>query len=156
MAQLSAFELSPLHGQQSPKKRTATYNNFCGPASSSKHPHQLLLCTDVAARGLDLPNVDLVVQFDPPQDPTQFNHRAGRTARAGQKGKAVALLTREGREEDYVEFMKRRGVPLIEEIANHGFIAVTPEEGDKVNGSLRKIVLKDRDLHDKVREAMHA
>ncbi|KAK9900880.1 DEAD-domain-containing protein [Cystobasidium minutum MCA 4210] len=149
LAQLSMFELSPLHGQQSPKKRTATYNNFCGAASSSKHPHQLLLCTDVAARGLDLPNVDLVVQFDPPQDPTQFNHRAGRTARAGQKGKAVALLTEEGREEDYVEFMKRRGVPLVDEIANHGFEPVTPAEGDKVNASLRKIVLKDRDYHDK-------
>jgi ATP-dependent RNA helicase DDX55/SPB4 len=92
-----------------------------------------------------------VVQFDPPQDPTQFNHRAGRTARAGQKGKAVVLLTQEGREEDYVEFMKRRGVPLIDELENSssGFRAVTEQEGEKVNASLRKIVMKDRDLHDK-------
>lgn len=104
----------------------------------------------MAARGLDLPNVDLVVQFDPPQDPTQFNHRAGRTARAGQRGKAVALLTQEGREEDYVEFMRRRGVPLVDETQNPRYQAVSTEEGDKINASLRKIVLKDRDLHDKV------
>lgn len=110
-----------------------------------------MLCTDVAARGLDLPNVDLVVQFDPPQDPTQFNHRAGRTARAGQKGKAVVLLTTEGREEDYVEFMKRRGVPLRNELEVSTFVPVKPEEGEKVNASLRKIVLQDREHHDKVR-----
>lgn len=92
-----------------------------------------------------------MVQFDPPQDPTQFNHRAGRTARAGQRGKAVALLTSEGREEDYVEFMKRRGVPLRNELEVSSFQPITPEEGDKVNASMRKIVLQDREHHDKVR-----
>lgn len=91
-----------------------------------------------------------MVQFDPPQDPTQFNHRAGRTARAGQKGKAVVLLTSEGREEDYVEFMKRRGVPMRNEIDVSHFAPVKAEEGEKVNASLRKIVLQDREYHDKV------
>lgn len=93
------------------------------------------------------------MQFDPPQDPTQFNHRAGRTARAGQKGKAVALLASEGREEDYVEFMKRRGVPLREEVGTSSFEPITSEEGEKVNASLRKIVMQDREYHDKVRRA---
>jgi ATP-dependent RNA helicase DDX55/SPB4 len=54
----------------------------------------------VAARGLDLPDVDTVIQFDPPVDPKQFSHRAGRTARAGKSGVAWVLLS--GPEEEYV------------------------------------------------------
>lgn len=55
----------------------------------------------MAARGLDLPDVDVVIQFDPPVDPKAFSHRAGRTARAGRKGRAYVLLC-EGREAEYV------------------------------------------------------
>lgn len=49
----------------------------------------LLVCTDVAARGIDIPDVAWIVQFDPPQDPSYFVHRVGRTARAGKKGEGV-------------------------------------------------------------------
>ena len=52
----------------------------------------MLLCTDVAARGLDIPDVDFVIQYDPPQDPNGFVHRCGRTARLGKEGHAVLLL----------------------------------------------------------------
>lgn len=48
----------------------------------------LLVCTDVAARGIDIPDVAWIVLFDPPQDPSYFIHRVGRTARAGKNGKA--------------------------------------------------------------------
>lgn len=60
----------------------------------------MLLTTDVAARGLDIPDVDVVLQFDPPSDPKSFSHRCGRTARAGKPGRATVLLTVE--EVDYV------------------------------------------------------
>lgn len=60
----------------------------------------VLLTTDVAARGLDIPDVDVVLQFDPPSDPKSFSHRCGRTARAGKSGRATVLLTEE--EVDYV------------------------------------------------------
>jgi superfamily II DNA/RNA helicase len=46
----------------------------------------------VAARGLDVPNVSLVVQYDPPEDPNDYVHRVGRTARAGAKGDSILFL----------------------------------------------------------------
>ena len=67
-----------------------------------------LLCTDVAARGLDIPDVHWVVQYDPPQDPSVFVHRVGRTARMGRTGHALVLLL--PHELAYVEFLRRRKV----------------------------------------------
>eukprot|EP00955_Chlamydomonas_euryale_P060925 357855-Chlamydomonas_euryale.AAC.2 len=52
----------------------------------------VLLCTDVAARGLDIPDVAWIVQVDPPQDPDQFVHRVGRTARMGRQKTALVML----------------------------------------------------------------
>lgn len=53
----------------------------------------VLIATDVAARGLDIPNVDLVVHYDMPQDSESFLHRSGRTGRAGKKGRAIVMHT---------------------------------------------------------------
>lgn len=53
----------------------------------------MLVATDVAARGIDVSNVGLVVQVEPPEDPKSFTHRSGRTARAGQSGDVVTLMT---------------------------------------------------------------
>lgn len=65
-----------------------------------------LLCTDVAARGLDVPDVGWVVQLDAPQDPDAFVHRVGRTARMGRAGAALALLL--PAEGTYVDFLRLR------------------------------------------------
>ena len=66
-----------LHGKQKQKKRTATFFEYVEKDTG------ILLCTDVAARGLDIPKVDWIIQFDPPDDPKEYIHRVGRTARAG-------------------------------------------------------------------------
>ena len=74
-----------LHGKQKQGKRTATFFEFC------EAKQGILLCTDVGARGLDIPAVDWIVQYDPPDQPEDYIHRVGRTAR-GTSGKGRALL----------------------------------------------------------------
>ena len=54
----------------------------------------VLVATDVAARGIDIPNVDLVIQLEPPNDSESYIHRSGRTARAGQAGKVITFYTK--------------------------------------------------------------
>jgi ATP-dependent RNA helicase DDX18/HAS1 len=74
------------HGKQKQHQRSATYMQFCNA------PSGVLFTTDVAARGLDIPKVDWIVQFDPPDDPVKYIHRVGRTARAGRCGNALMFL----------------------------------------------------------------
>lgn len=75
-----------LHGFMRQKERVAALGRF-----KSKHT-KILIATDVAARGLDIPNVQLVVNHRLPHSPKEYIHRVGRTARAGRKGMAISIL----------------------------------------------------------------
>ena len=75
-----------LHGRQKQMKRLAVYTEFC------QKSHVVLLATDVAARGLDFPQVNWVVQADCPEDVATYIHRTGRTARYNAHGRALLLL----------------------------------------------------------------
>ncbi len=76
-----------LHGQMSQPKRLGALNKF------KSGGRDILICTDVASRGLDIPSVDVVINFDLPGHGKDYIHRVGRTARAGRSGKAVAMVT---------------------------------------------------------------
>lgn len=93
--------VSRLHGSLPQAIRTQTLKAF----ADSQEP-SVLVCTDVASRGLDLPNIDLVIEYDPPFSKDDHLHRIGRTARAGRDGRAVMFL-QPGVEEAYVEIIKQ-------------------------------------------------
>lgn len=95
----ASASLFSMHGHLQPSARTHTLSSFASSLCTPTAP-SILLATDVAARGLDLPDVDVVIQFDPPSDTKAFSHRCGRTARAGKSGRAWVLLV--GREREYV------------------------------------------------------
>merc|ERR1711948_181547 len=76
-----------LHGQMTQAQRLGALSGFKAKES------RILVATDVASRGLDVPAVDLVVNFDIPKNSKDYIHRVGRTARAGRSGRAVTLVT---------------------------------------------------------------
>lgn len=76
-----------LHGQMSQPKRLGALTKF------KAGGRDILICTDVASRGLDIPSVDVVINFDLPGHGKDYIHRVGRTARAGRSGKALAMVT---------------------------------------------------------------
>ena len=77
-----------IHGNRNQNQRQRALEAF-----TAGHP-RVLVATDVAARGIHVDDVDLVVQFDPPEDHKDYLHRSGRTARAGASGQVVALVER--------------------------------------------------------------
>ncbi|XP_032790652.2 LOW QUALITY PROTEIN: ATP-dependent RNA helicase DDX18 [Daphnia magna] len=131
-----------IHGKQKQTKRTTTFFQFCNADSG------ILLCTDVAARGLDIPAVDWIVQYDPPDDPKEYIHRVGRTAR-GQGGKGHALLLLRPEELGFLRYLKQAKVPLNEFEFSWSKIA-------DIQPQLEKLVAKNYFLHMSAKEAYKA
>ncbi|KRX83005.1 putative ATP-dependent RNA helicase pitchoune [Trichinella sp. T6] len=99
--------VASIHGKQKQQKRTSTFFSFIKAQAGT------LLCTDVAARGLDIPKVDWIVQYDPPDDPTDYIHRVGRTAR-GEGGQGNALLILQPNELKFLYYLKQAKIPVLE------------------------------------------
>lgn len=130
-----------LHGRQKQQKRTSTFFEF------SEAEKGILLCTDVAARGLDIPAVDWVVQFDPPDDPRDYIHRVGRSARAGGKGKSLLFLLPS--ETGFLKYLKDAKVPLNEYQFPNSKIS-------NVQSQLEKLIEKNYYLNQSARDAFRS
>ncbi|GGV63503.1 DEAD/DEAH box helicase [Streptomyces griseoloalbus] len=89
----SGVRAAGLHGGKSQPQRTRTLAQF------KDGQVTVLVATNVAARGIHVDNLDLVVNVDPPSDPKDYLHRGGRTARAGETGSVITLVTRDQRRE---------------------------------------------------------
>lgn len=80
-------DVEVMHGDIAQNQREVTLKRF------KEKKFSVLVATDVAARGLDIPSVDLVVQVEPPKDTETYIHRSGRTARAGRDGTCITFYT---------------------------------------------------------------
>lgn len=134
--------LVSLHGKLAPNIRTKNFNAFSNATSPV-----VLFTTDLAARGLDIPQVDLVVQYDAPNDPKTFLHRAGRAGRAGRKGRAVLFLS-PGKECEYVEFLAVRKTPVTL-LQTEAAGPVDEEETKGFVKAMREVIVKDRAIYEK-------
>ncbi|UKZ93421.1 ATP-dependent RNA helicase [Trichoderma asperellum] len=131
-----------LHGKQKQQKRTNTFFEF------SNAPHGILICTDVAARGLDIPAVDFIVQFDPPDNTRDYIHRVGRTAR-GTDAKGRSLLFLQPNEVGFLSYLKAARVPVVEfEFPRKKII--------NVQSQLEKLIGKNYYLQQSAKEAFKA
>ncbi|KAK4361063.1 hypothetical protein RND71_020015 [Anisodus tanguticus] len=130
---LKSFSLISLHGKMKQSAREKALASFTALSSG------ILLCTDVAARGLDIAGVDYIIQYDPPQDDNMFIHRVGRTARLGRQGSAVVFLL--PKEAAYVEFLRIKDVFLEE--------GECASEAPDIIDEIRSAAKRDRDVMEK-------
>ncbi|KAE9598182.1 putative RNA helicase transcription factor interactor and regulator CCHC(Zn) family [Lupinus albus] len=114
-----------LHGDISQHQRERTLNGF------RQGKFTVLVATDVAARGLDIPNVDLIIHYELPNDSETFVHRSGRTGRAGKEGNAILLYTSS----------QRRTVRSLEHDVSCKFEFVSPPAMEEILESSAKHVV---------------
>ena len=136
------FEAEAIHGGLAQNKRARLMEGF------HKGNIHILVCTDVAARGLDIKGITHVYNYDIPKTSDEYIHRIGRTARAGKEGLAISIVT----DNDYENFrnvmrddslkIERKEIPgniekLTPRFSNEGFSNGRHGRGDRRNTSQR-------------------
>ncbi|MBT4988954.1 MAG: DEAD/DEAH box helicase [Rickettsiales bacterium] len=117
-----SIQSEAIHGNKSQSAREKALDEF----RSGKI--KVLIATDIAARGIDVPDITHVINFDIPQDPESYVHRIGRTARAGRNGIAISFCDpTEGKLLHAVEKVIKYKIPVDESHAFHGVKAVVAE-----------------------------
>lgn len=151
MLRLLGFPAIPLHGQMTQAKRLGALSKFkaANQRTFSSNSGAILVATDVASRGLDIPAVDCVLNYDLPQHAKDYIHRVGRTARAGRSGRAIAMVTQYDIEA-YQRLEAAMGGIKLPECSVDKSVVVGLEE--KVSEAQRSALLKLKEL-DEVREA---
>jgi ATP-dependent RNA helicase DDX21 len=128
-------QIEVMHGDIAQNQREVTLKRF------KDKKFQVLVATDVASRGLDIPSVDLVIQVEPPKDPETYIHRSGRTARAGRSGTCITFFTNKHKlmlahiEQKAGITMQKIGVPQPEQVikaSSLGIVEQLKEVNEKV------------------------
>jgi len=133
------FDAIPLNGQMSQNKRLASLNKFKSKSRS------ILIATDVASRGLDIPHVDIVINFDIPTHSKDYIHRVGRTARAGRAGRAVTFVSQYDVElYQRIEHLIGKKLPLYNTVEEEVMLLA-----ERVSDAQRVAKMELKDLEDR-------
>uniref|UniRef100_UPI00398EA9BA probable ATP-dependent RNA helicase DDX10 n=1 Tax=Pristiophorus japonicus TaxID=55135 RepID=UPI00398EA9BA len=124
-----------LHGKQQQMKRVEVYNDFCRKKAA------VLFATDIAARGLDFPAVNWVLQLDCPEDANTYIHRAGRTARYKEGGEALLVLL-PSEEKAMVKQLEEKKVPINK-------IKINPGKLTNVQTKLEAFLAQEQELKER-------
>ncbi|XP_067842216.1 probable ATP-dependent RNA helicase DDX10 [Heptranchias perlo] len=124
-----------LHGKQQQMKRVDVYNDFCRKKAA------VLFATDIAARGLDFPAVNWVLQLDCPEDANTYIHRAGRTARYKEGGEALLVLL-PSEEKAMVKQLEEKKVPINK-------IKINPGKLTNVQTKLEAFLAQEQELKER-------
>ncbi|XP_004530093.1 probable ATP-dependent RNA helicase CG8611 [Ceratitis capitata] len=151
---LKGLRFFKLHGSMTQTERQGVFNGFRDCKSG------VLLTTDVAGRGIDVPEVDLVLQYSPPQKIADFVHRVGRTARAGHSGHAILLLTPS--EAQFVRFLEDQRI-RIAQVDMDIYLKTINENDDEANTvqeaasnlqhKFQELIADDKEMHNKACKA---
>ncbi|XP_054730297.1 probable ATP-dependent RNA helicase CG8611 [Anastrepha obliqua] len=153
-ALLKGLRFFKLHGSMTQTERQGVFNGFRECKSG------VLLTTDVAGRGIDVPAVDIVIQYSPPQKIADFVHRVGRTARAGQSG--LALLFLAPSEAQFVRFLEDQRI-RISQVDMESYLKTLNEKDDEANTvqeaasnlqhKCQELIADDKEMHSKACKA---
>ncbi|CAB4252369.1 similar to Saccharomyces cerevisiae YHR065C RRP3 Protein involved in rRNA processing [Maudiozyma barnettii] len=129
LSNLLEFNATALHGDLNQNQRTGALDLF------KAGKRAILVATDVAARGLDIPSVDIVINYDIPVDSKSYIHRVGRTARAGRSGKSISLVSQYDLEL-ILRIEEVLGKKLPKENVDKDIILSLRDSVDKANGEV--------------------
>lgn len=130
--QRKKFDAQAMHSDLDQSEREAVMLSF------RNRRLRILVATDVVSRGIDIDDIDLVINFDVPRDPEDYVHRVGRTARAERKGRALTFITEEHmREFGRIEQLIGREVPKSPLPADYAGPAYEPSQRPARNGNAR-------------------
>ena len=133
-----------LHGDLKQKERTQALEGF------KKKKTQVLMATDLAARGIDISELPCVVNYDLPRSPADYVHRIGRTGRAGKTGVAVSFITQE--EDRHFKLIEKRHGMALERERIEGFVPAEWDP-DAIIVSQAPVKGKRKSKKDKLRKA---
>ncbi|KAH8354774.1 hypothetical protein KR084_007410, partial [Drosophila pseudotakahashii] len=147
---LQGLRFFKLHGSMTQTERQGVFRGFRDCASC------VLLATDVVGRGIDVPDIKLVVQYTPPQTTADFVHRVGRTARAGRKGRAVLFLAPS--EAQFVRHLEKKRIRIQQGDMYAYLQTLLPKDDEartvqeaasNLQHKFQTLLEDDRELHDK-------